>query len=102
MSITVSAKIESLTGDEVVKRFPIKLPPWHEKRLIWWAAMKGTSKTGLAQNTLQARIEANEQLIEAMLIERATDLGISIDELKTKLLEQAGFSPPKAGEEEED
>lgn len=75
------------------KRFPISLPPWHEKRLIWWAAMKGNSKTGLAQNTLQARIESNEQQIEAMLADRANELGIPVDELKAEILDKAGYSP---------
>jgi len=80
-------------GTEVAaKRFPIKLPPWHEKRLIWWAACKGTSKTGLAQNTLQARIEHNKDLIEEMLAEMASDRGISVDELKAELLQKSGFT----------
>lgn len=82
------------------RRFPIKVPPWHEKRLIWWAAMKGTSKTALAQNTLQARIEANQELIEAMLMERAADLGVTVEELKTRLLEAAGFTPPRDDEDD--
>jgi len=73
------------------KRFPIKVPPWHEKRLIWWAEMKGTTKSTLAQNTLQARIEANEEQIESMLSDRARDLRISVDDLKVQLLERAGF-----------
>ena len=74
------------------KRFPISLPPWHEKRLIWWAAMKGSSKTGLAQNTLQARIEANEEQIESMLADRAQDEGVSVEDLKASLLDDAGYS----------
>lgn len=84
-------KLES--GTEVAaKRFPIKLPPWHEKRLIWWAWCKGVSKTGLAQNTLQARIEANEEMIERMLEEAAADQGISVDELKQKIIEEKSKS----------
>jgi predicted DsbA family dithiol-disulfide isomerase len=75
------------------KRFPIKLPPWHEKRLIWWAAMKGTTKTMLAQNTLQARIEANANDIEVMLAERAGELGVTVETLKQQLLEKSSFSP---------
>jgi hypothetical protein len=75
------------------KRFPIKLPPWHEKRLIWWAAMKGTTKTMLAQNTLQARIEANSSDIEVMLAERAGELGVTVEALKQQLLEKSGFAP---------
>lgn len=74
------------------KRFPIKLPPWHEKRLIWWALCKGTSKTMLAQNTLQARVEANAGQIEEMIEELARDKGMTITELKRKALDDAGFS----------
>lgn len=86
-------------GDDVAKRFPIKLPPWHEKYLIWWAAMKGGSKTGLAQNVIQARVEANKDQIEEMLADRARDLGITVDELKVQLLQAAGFSPVEIEED---
>lgn len=89
-------------GTEVAaKRFPIKVPPWHEKYLIWWAAMKGTSKTGLAQNIIQARVETNKDQIEAMLADRAKDLGITVDELKAQLLQKSGFVAPDSDEDEE-
>jgi hypothetical protein len=74
-------------------RFPISLPPWHEKRLIWWAYLKGTSKTSLAQNTLQARIEANDSMIQAGLLELAEDQGISVDDLKRQILEDTNLNP---------
>jgi len=83
----------------MAKRFPIKLPPWHEKHLIWWAAMKGTSKTGLAQNTLQARVEANKDQILEMLADRADDLGITVEDLQQLLLQEAGFSPVEKDQE---
>jgi len=86
----------------MVKRFPINLPPWHEKRLIWWAAMKRTSKTGLAQNTLQARVEANDDQILLMLTDRADDIGITVEALKQKLLEDAGFKPEQEPDENDD
>ena len=76
----------------MAKRFPIKLPPWHEKRLIWWAFCKGTSKTGLAQNTLQARVEANAQQVEDMLKDISADRGIAVDDLKQQILEEANFT----------
>jgi len=76
----------------LAKRFPIKLPPWHEKRLIWWAFCKGTSKTGLAQNTLQARVEANAQQVEDMLKDISADRGIAVDDLKQQILEEANFT----------
>jgi len=68
------------------------LPPWHEKRLIWWAFCKGTSKTGLAQNTLQARVEANDQQVEYMLKDISADRGIAVDDLKQQILEEANFT----------
>lgn len=74
------------------KRFPIKLPPWHEKRLIWWASMKGTTKSTLAMNTIQARVEANEAQIEAMLRDQSIEMGIPVEQLKSDLLEKAGYS----------
>ena len=83
------------------KRFPIKLPPWHEKRLIWWASIRGASKTGLAQNLIQAKVEENESKIETMLRDRAKDRGMTVEELKAKLLENAGFDA-SADEDEND
>jgi hypothetical protein len=80
-----------LATDVNKKRFPIGLPPWHEKRLIWWAYVKQTSKTALAQNTLQARIEANDALIETALAELAHDQGLSTDELKAEILKDKGM-----------
>jgi len=77
---------------KLAKRFPIKLPPWHEKRLIWWAFCKGASKTGLAQNTLQARVEANAEQIENMLKDISADRGIALDDLKQEILDGANFS----------
>lgn len=73
------------------KRFPISLPPWHEKRLLWWAYVKGVTKTSLAQNTLQARIEANDAQIQSALEELALDAGVSIDQLKAEILEGTGL-----------
>ncbi len=61
--------------------------------------MKGTTKTTLGQNVIQARVEANDAQIEAMLSDRAKDLGISVDELKAQILADNGFSPM---EDEED
>jgi len=80
------------------RRFPIKLPAWHEKYLILWAEMKGTSKTGLAQNVLQARIEANQQQIEEMLEDRAKDLGIDRETLKRQILDSNGFNLEDEGD----
>lgn len=99
----MGVRSESVLGEDVAKakRFPIKLPPWHEKYLIWWAEMKGTSKTGLAQNVVQARVEANKAQIEDMLADRAKDLGISVEDLKAQLLRKNEFTPADAGDDED-
>lgn len=73
-------------------RFPIKLPPWHEKRLIYWAYCKATTKTQLAQNTLQARVEANADQIDAMMLELAQDRAMSLSELQKEVLESAKYT----------
>ena len=84
-----------MTANEATmgKRFPIKLPAWHEKRLILWAWLKGTTKTTLGQNVIQARVEANALEIDAMLSDRAKDLGISVDELTEVILSKNNFNP---------
>ena len=83
----------------MAKRFPIKLPVWHEKRLIWWATMKGTTKTTLGQNVIQARVEANDAQIEAMLSDRAKDLGITVEDLKAQILSENNFSATQEDDE---
>lgn len=80
------------------KRFPIKLPPWHEKRLILWAEMKGTTKTTLGQNVLQARIEANEDQIESMLRDQAIERGLTVEQLKAEILDKNGYAPDDSDE----
>ena len=80
-----------MAADVTKKRFPIGLPPWHEKRLIWWAYVKQTSKTALAQNTLQARIEANDAMIETALAELASDQGVPINDLKAEILKDTAM-----------
>jgi len=75
------------------KRFPIKFPKWHTKRLLWWAHAKGVSKTGLTQNTMQARIEANEEQIERMMQDLAEEAGMKVKAYKAKVLEEMGYDP---------
>jgi len=76
-----------------MKRIMIRLPSWHAKRLIWWAAAKKQSLAGMAQNVIQARVEANKDLIEEMLQDMANDRGVSLDELKQQLLSEANYAP---------
>ena len=54
-----------------MKRYSVRLPAWHMKRLIWWAEAKGQSIAGMWQNIVQARIEANEKQIDGMAEEIA-------------------------------
>ncbi|NER01455.1 MAG: hypothetical protein F6K17_01830 [Okeania sp. SIO3C4] len=77
------------------KQWPIGLPPFHEQWLLWWAWCKGTSKTALSQNIIQARVEANRGDIEIMLQQQAKDWDMSLDETKAKILEMMNYEPPK-------
>jgi hypothetical protein len=67
-------------------RITIKIPAWHNKRLREWAALKGVAPTTLAGNVLQARIEANDQQIVAMLKSRSEDEGLTIEEFIKKIV----------------
>lgn len=67
-------------------RINITVPAFHKKWLFVWAYLKTTSPTNLAGNTLQARVEANLSQIKEMLNERAEDLGITTDELISRII----------------
>lgn len=67
-------------------RITIKIPAWHNKRLREWAALKGVARTTLAGNVLQARIEANDKQIVAMLKSRSEDEGLTIEEFIKKIV----------------
>lgn len=67
------------------KKWLVGLPEWHERLLIKWAYAKGVSKTALSQNTLQARVEANQEQIETMFAELAKFKGKSVEELESEL-----------------
>jgi len=76
-----------------MKRFSIRLPRWHYKRLIWWAAGKGQSISGMAERTIAARIEANEEQIERIIADEAEETGRSVDEVKKQWLIDANYDP---------
>jgi len=76
-----------------MKRFSIRLKRWHYKRLIWWAAAKGQSVSGMAERTIAARIEANADQIESMIAEEAEDTGLTITQVKERWLEAANYDP---------
>jgi len=76
-----------------MKRFSVRLKRWHFKRLIWWAAAKGQSVSGMAERTIAARIEANADQIESMIQEEAEDTGQTIAEIKERWLKAANYDP---------
>ena len=82
-----------------MKRYSVRLPSWHMKRLIWWAEAKGQSIAGMIQNTVQARIEANAAQIEEMAADNAADRGLSVEEWKQAMLDKNNYEP---GEDDED
>ena len=75
------------------KTWPIGLPPFHEKWLLLWAYCKGTNKTALSQNIIQARIEANMGNIEVMLEQQAKDWNISTDAARARILNIMKYDP---------
>jgi len=84
-----------------MKRFSVRLTKWHFKRLIWWAAAKGQSVSGMAERTIAARIEANADQIESMIQEEAEDTGQTIAEVKDRWLKASNYDPSVFIEEEQ-
>jgi len=74
-----------------LKRFSIRLPSWHYKRLVWWSAAKGQSISGMAERTIAARIEANDAQIESMIADKAADLGLTPADVKQRWLDDVGY-----------
>lgn len=86
------------------KRFPIgPLPEDHDELFSLWAWAKRRSKSALATHIVEARVEANEELI-IRLVQRAADRrGISFEEMKQKILKNPRFAWGETpGEELED
>ena len=82
------------------KRWQIGMPPFHEKRLLVWAYCKRQSKTALSQNIIQARVEANIEDIEMMLVDQAKDWDISVEETEGRILEAMKYDPTTSEAEE--
>ena len=76
-----------------MKRFSVRLPGWHMKRLIWWAEAKGQSVAGMFQNVVQARVEDNADQIDEMAADLATEQGLTVDEWKKRTLEKHNYEP---------
>ena len=70
-------------------RLGLTTSAFYRKWLRIWAFLKGTTPTALAGNILQARIEANLDLISRTLKERSEDLEISSDELISRILDDS-------------
>lgn len=77
----------------IKKRLQVIIPPFYMKRLVAWAFCKKQTKTSLAQNILQARIEANDDLIKKMVAEQATDWGVSEADAWERILAEMGYDP---------
>lgn len=90
------------SSDGSMKRFSIRLPRWHYKRLIWWSRAKGQSISGMAERIIAARIEANEEQIERMLEDEAQELGVDVEEVKRRWLEEAKYDPSVFGDDQRD
>lgn len=82
-------------------KWAIALPPYHEKLFLCWAYSKGVSKTALAQNTLQSRVEANELEIIMMVEERAEEWDCSMVEAQARILAAMGYEPSNGGDKDE-
>jgi len=76
-----------------MKRYSVRLPAWHMKRLIWWAEAKGQSIAGMWQNVVQARVEANADQIEEMAAEIAAEQGLTPEQWKQSMLEKNNYEP---------
>jgi len=87
--------------DAYMKRFSVRLKRWHYKRLIWWAAAKGQSVSGMAERTIAARIEANADQIESMIQEEAEDTGLTITQVKERWLKAANYDPSVFSEDDQ-
>lgn len=57
-----------------------------------WAYCKKQSKTALAQNIIQARVETNEEQILEMVKDLASDWNCSLEEAKERILREMGWS----------
>lgn len=67
-------------------RCTISLPPYHYRRGKLWAWAKGRGLAALVSDVFQARMEANDDLVDRILTDRAQDLGISVEELTQRIL----------------
>ena len=74
-------------SDEKIKT-SINIPKYHYNWLKIWAYFKGRGTTTLAQDIIQARIEANREEISLMLESRANDLSLTPAQLIDKILKE--------------
>ena len=87
-------------------RTSLALPITHYKTGALWAWLKGRPIATLASDVFQARTEAseNQAWIEKTLAERASDMGVTVEELKRKIWAESGLTPDQlansSGEEQ--
>lgn len=75
-------------------RTSISIPVTHYKTGALWAWLKGRPIATLASDVFQARTEAseNQAWIEKTLAERASDMGVTVDELKRRIWDESGLT----------
>jgi hypothetical protein len=66
-------------------------PEYHDRLLTFWAWAKRRSKSALVVHTMEARIEANKDLINEMIETAAKTRGISVDEMEALILENPRY-----------
>ena len=75
-------------------RTSMSIPITHYKTGALWAWLKGRPIATLASDVFQARTEnaENQRWIEECINERATDLGVTPEQLKQQIWNDAGLS----------
>jgi hypothetical protein len=68
------------------KRITITLSDFAFRKLACWAALHERPKTSYASQIIEARVEANIDVIEKLMTDEAKNQGITIEELEAKYL----------------
>ena len=75
-------------------RTSTSIPITHYKTGALWSWLKGRPIATLVSDVFQARTENsdNQAWIEKTLAERASDMGLTVDELKRRIWDEAGLN----------
>lgn len=63
-----------------------EMPPYHLKKLVYWAFADRKTKTTLAKDILVARTEVNDELIDRKLADYALNYLFTTEQLKELIL----------------